>query len=290
MKLSQQLAKSIRSGTILVGTLTGLSGGRGTVQLSSGQQLTNIHITDTTANIGDTVIIDYSAGVPPTIRISDKQDNAVTAAALETGEERPEELVTRIATISRPDISCLVSRLTPNVDEYDDAYWLAKHGQETLVQWGVNFNSTFEENSVLWDSANIYHGLSMFEGDYYLHIPQDGRYLITGAFSAEGAFWDVNGLDYEVGGYMGLQIYKNDVCIIKSKRWVEGTYYPSTTLWNGVLAEKIVSCSAGDKISLSYYIHIWPPPWFAADWGGYITSMWTENCPHLSVTKLHTST
>jgi hypothetical protein len=137
--------------------------GLATVRLGgTGSRMTNLSTVGGQVQAGDTVIVDWSAGVDPIVRplfLADEEE-------IQLGLSVPE------SPVDDEDIST-----------FQDTYISTE--DPTFITQGVPYlwrGGRFDHwehvyYQEYWDSANIVNNSSIF-GDEYMNVPRDGKYLI----------------------------------------------------------------------------------------------------------------
>lgn len=166
MSIRRTVRKALQTGTTMYAIVEESNLGLASVRLGGiGSRMTNLSTVGGQVEVGDTVIVDWSAGVNPIVR----------PLFLEEEEEIPPAKSRGETMIEEEDISTFQDSFTGGW--FDPPYWFIT--RNTPYKWfGGRFDywdaSYYQER---WDSANICKNTSIFE-DGYMYIPRDGKYLV----------------------------------------------------------------------------------------------------------------
>jgi hypothetical protein len=164
MSIRRHIRKALQTGTTIYARVEDVSLGLATVRLGGiGVRLTNLSTVGGEVAVGDTVIVDYSAGVNPIVRPLFVQDE-------------PEELPLGISVPETPIDDEDISTFQDTWYSWETETYLAQGVPHQFKGGSFNY---FDDPyyTEYWDSANICPNSSRFE-DGAMTVPRDGKYLI----------------------------------------------------------------------------------------------------------------
>lgn len=165
MSVRRPIRKAMQTGTTMYALVEESNLGLATVRLGGlGARMTNLSTVGGQVQAGDTVIVDWSAGVDPIVRPLFVEEEP----EVELGISVPETL------IDDEDFST-----------FQDTYHGIQEGHDAYISTGVPYlwrNGRFDHWKSIyyqeyWDSANIVANTSTMGGEYMI-VPRDGKYLI----------------------------------------------------------------------------------------------------------------
>lgn len=244
MSLKRGIRKAIERGSATYGIVEAVNADLVTVVVvGTGSKVTNLNYLGSIApEPGDLVILDYSAGPKPLVRLVDNQ------------EEFPEDPSMFVPQVEAPGplgdssyfagidvgMGCTTrafSNRFPN--EPHDVY------EPWLQYWGFNLSGTWI--NAIYDTDNIY-GDAVYTGPQYFNINRNGKYLITLSTGAQltGAFYGGSPLGIlraRVLRYWGSQSYPILIGIAEATDFHDAYFMD---------IDKQVYLSAGDVLAVEF--------------------------------------
>ena len=279
MELRRNVRQTIKRGTLVYAEVIDYHLGLATVRLANGGGvLSNLSTIGGIVEVGDTVVIDYSAGTAPIVSpafIIEAEDPGVTLAELVP--PRPEAIQSEEPII--PPDPGPASDMTLDIGGGGSGYqWWSSEEEPEADQWDGTCHVGFQEWSyfphtenttwgeilgVIWDTSNMLNKLPNFGWKLPepITIQQNGTYIFNATWFWY-AFWHLYDYGPETGnlspldGFYQLAITKNAE-IIGSVSTRDAEYYSQNRLAQEVTI--IDDCQAGDLIQIEVWQSVLAP-------------------------------
>lgn len=252
MNLRRTFRKAIKSATYGLATVETYRNGFCTVRMAvSGQRLVNLSVAGGDVQVGQKVIVDWSAGVPPYVHPITFTPDQLAAAYSEK-----KEVSTYIPKDSPPtpeilDVGVAVYRTDPGF-----GYTYVDNAVESVISWKYNM-IPWPEFAELWDSYGLYDHMVQ-GGQDSISITVPGVWLIwaTHNWILGFGYYDT---DVALNDHIRVTIKKNGVPIA----W--NNFNPS--IYHAGNVTTLAKLNSGDSISLHIYQDMmymrypseWPP-------------------------------
>lgn len=236
MSLRETVRNTIKSGSTMYATVESYSLGLATVRLhENGARLTNLSTIGGEVEIGQTVIVDYSAGVNPIVRPEFVTEETSNLEPLLEEVFEPREI-----PVDDEDFGCCAWHEGAGIA----GNWLYD-GQPFIVPFGYNMpDDGWYAGS--WDSGG-WIDWTANPGRTYLLVPKTGKYLIHISWSD---FW-TNVNPGAIKGYCKIRVLVNGSPILEwHGRDGEGLWYQQ-----GLSAMMIDTLDQGDQVSMEWTIN-----------------------------------
>jgi len=235
MSLRRTVRQAIKAGTTMYATVESYHLGLATVRLhENGARLTNLSTIGGEVEIGQTVIVDYSAGVNPIVRPEFVTEETDTLEPVLQEVFEPREI-----PVEDEDYGCCAWQEGAGIADF----WLYD-AQPFIVPFGYNMDyEGYHAGS--WDTGG-WIDWTANPGRDYLLVPRDGKYIINISWSD---FW-TNVDPGNISGYCKVRVLVNGSPILEFYgRDGEGLWYQQ-----GLSALMIDELSQGDHVQLEWTI------------------------------------
>lgn len=213
----QQVKSTGKAGNFVYGILQEIRNGHGTVLITgSGQRLTNLALLSDNLEVGQTVIVDYSSGVPPFIR----------GHGTATSQEQKEVIVGLDSIQQDIMIEDVSASVMGRTDQIIGHY-------QTLLTFST---AVFDEYS-MFDPYN----------PGFLLIPYEGVYYVTAQIIVEGIH-----CDYSFNNRVWMSINGSNYGQVAISSTHQYQYAPSSAIIASV--QGVITAAEGELVSVSAWL------------------------------------